>query len=91
MSEPKITSSIAYRDGENVIRIDTSDTVDGYGQRMRVNNKSQRGWVWHSPPHGPQELVERADDGTYYCLWWPYFEGFLPIDHVYKLVPCEKK
>jgi hypothetical protein len=25
-----------------------------------------------------------------YVMWWPFWEGVLPIDHVFKLVPCEK-
>jgi hypothetical protein len=89
MSGPKITSSIAYRDGENVVRIDTSHTVDGFGIRMRVNDHSEREWVFHHPPHGPSELVQQAEDGTYYAFFWPFWEGYFPIDTVVKLVPCE--
>jgi hypothetical protein len=87
----EITRTETWRDGKNVITIDFSDTVNGFGFRMSLNGKSDHGWTWHRPPNGGgTERVEMADDGTFYAYFGPYWEWHFPIDTVVHLVPCKK-
>jgi len=48
--EIQITNSQTWRDGRNVITVETSNTERAFGMRMLVNGKSDHGWVFHNPP-----------------------------------------
>jgi hypothetical protein len=87
----EITSTETWRDGKNVITIDFSNTVTGYGFRMSVNGKSEHGFTWHHPPHGGgTEVVEGNDKDDYYAYFGPYWEWNFPINTVVKLVKLTK-
>jgi hypothetical protein len=87
----EVTSTETWRDGDNVITIDFSDTTNGFGMRMSVNGKSEHGFTWHHPPHGGgTELIEGDDEVGHYAWFSEYWSSYFPLNTVVRLTPIQK-